>query len=318
MDKLNNEEVNSETTEYGLTGHGEKLCKPPSEGSEDGLLCVGEVESQKLKVERREGTFLPVDLLRDGARELGVELKDDQIELLDRFAWLVVETNRTLNLTRITEPREIVTGHYLDSFTCLAATKIKPGSRVIDVGAGAGFPGIPIKIARPDLSMTLLDSSAKKLKFIEDAVALLSDCRGEAFAKRSDDTTGYVANASPLQVTLVHARAEEAGRDPAHREAYDVAFARALADMKTLAELCLPLVKVGGALIAQKSEGADEEIEAARAIVGQLGGRIDKIARIKIPNTDITRWLVVVSKVKPTPPEFPRPYSRIAKKRGKT
>lgn len=320
MDKLNREKVNSDTTEYGLTEQsntGSKLRKPPSEDSEDGLLCVGGVESQKLKVESREGTFLPVDVLRDGARELGIELTDAQIELLDRFAALVVETNRALNLTRITEPREIVTGHYLDSFTCLAAAKIKTGSRVIDVGAGAGFPGIPIKIARPDLSMTLLDSSAKKLKFIEDAMAVLSDCRGEAFAKRSDDTTGCVANASPLQVTLVHARAEEAGRDPAHRETYNVAFARALADMKTLAELCLPLVKVGGVLIAQKSEGADEEIEAAKPLIGQLGGKIEKIVRIAIPYTDITRQLVVVWKVKHTPPEFPRPYSRIADKRRK-
>ena len=298
MDKMNSEEVNSETTEYGLTGQpntGSRLCKPPSEASEDGLLCVGEVESQKLKVESWEGSFLPAEMFRDGARELGVELSDDQIELLDRFAALVVETNRTLNLTRITEPAEIVTGHYLDSFTCLAATKIKPGSRVIDVGAGAGFPGIPIKIARPDLSMTLLDSSAKKLKFIEAALA----------------TLGIEG------VTLVHARAEEAGRDPAHRETYNVAFARALADMKTLAELCLPLVKVGGVLIAQKSEGADEEIEAAKPLIGQLGGKIEKIVRIAIPYTDITRRLVVVWKVKPTPPQFPRPYSRIADKRRK-
>lgn len=296
MDILNSEQVNSGKTEYGLTEQsntGSKLRKPPSDASEDGLLAVRGVESGELKVESPEGWFLPVELLRDGARELGIELSDAQIKQLDRFAALLVETNRSLNLTRITEPSEIVTGHYLDSLTCLAACNIPHGARVIDVGTGAGLPGIPIKIARPDLDMTLLDSSGKKLRFIEGAVASLG-------------VTG---------VTLVHARAENAGRDPAHREAYDVAVTRALADMKTLAELCLPLVKVGGVLIAQKSEGADEEIDAARAILGQLGGRIDRVERIRIPRTDITRRLVVVFKTKTTPADYPRPYSRIAKNR---
>lgn len=306
MDKLKTEEVNSATTEYGLTEQsntGSKLCKPPLEQSEDGLLCVGG------EVESREGSFLPVDLLRDGARELGIELTDEQIEQLDKFASLLVETNKTLNLTRITEPAEIVTGHYLDSFTCLSAMKIKRGARVIDVGAGAGFPGIPIKIVRPDLKVTLLDSSRKKLKFIEDAISAINTCSGRSPSRPGGD------GEPPLQVTIVHARAEEAGRDPAHREAYNVVFARALADMKTLAELCLPLVKLGGVVIAQKSEGADGEIETAKPLIGQLGGKIKKIARIAIPHTDITRQLVVVWKANPTPPQFPRPYSRIARTR---
>jgi len=305
MDKLNNEEVNSGITEYGLTEQsntGSKLCKPPLEQSEDGLLCVHGADSGEQRAESPEGSFLPVDLLRDGARELGIELTDDQIELLDKFASLLVETNKTLNLTRITDPTEIVTGHYLDSFTCLAAAKIKRNARVIDIGTGAGFPGIPIKIARPDLNMTLLDASGKKLKFIEGAV--------ESQKLKVESWEGTCS--------LVHARAEEAGRDPAHREVYDVAFARALADMKVLAELSLPLVKVGGMLIAQKSEGADEEIDSARALIGQLGGRIEKIERIRIPCTEITRRLVVISKVKPAPPEFPRPYSRISRKRRET
>jgi 16S rRNA (guanine527-N7)-methyltransferase len=291
MDTLDSEQVNNGKTEYGLTGQtntGSKLRRPPLDSSEDGLLAVRGVESGKLKVQSPEGPFLPVDVLRGGARELGTELDDARIGLLDRFASLLVETNRTLNLTRITEPAEIVTGHYLDSLTCLAAFDIPQGARVIDVGTGAGFPGIPIKIARPDLDVTLLDSSAKKLKFIESAAAEIS-----------------------VEVNVVHARAEDAGRNAAHREAYDVAVTRALADMKTLAELCLPLVRVGGVLIAQKSEDTGDEIDAARPIIGQLGGRIDEIARIAIPGTEITRRLVVVSKAKLTPPEFPRAYSRI-------
>lgn len=240
-----------------------------------------------------EETFLPLELLRDGARELGVELSDTQLAQLDAFASQLVETNKTLNLTRITEPEEIVTEHYLDSFTCLAAAKIKQGSRVIDIGTGAGFPGAPIKIARPDLDVTLLDSSGKKLSFINETLKSIG-----------------IEDAG-----LVHARAEEAGRDHEHREKYDVAFARALSEMKVVAELALPLVRVGGLLIAQKSEGADEEIEAARAIIGQLGGRIEKIVRVSIPHTDIVRQLVVVWKTKPTPQQFPRAYSRIARAR---
>jgi len=244
-------------------------------------------------VESPEWRFLPIEVLKDGARELGIELTDTQISQLDRFASLLVETNESLNLTRITEPAEIVTGHYLDSLTCLAAYDIPHGARVIDIGTGAGFPGIPIKIARPDIDLTLLDSSRKKLKFIEAAAAEIG-----------------------IDVTLLHARAEEAGRDPAHRDAYDIAVTRALADMKMLAELCLPLVKVGGVLIAQKSDDAGSEIDAARPIIGQLGGRVDEIARIRIPQTDIVRLLAVISKTKPTPGQFPRAYSKIARRKG--
>ena len=252
-------------------------------------------------------SFLPLNALREGAKELGIGLSDYQLQQLDFYAQLLVETNKTLNLTRITDPAEIVTQHYLDSLTCLAAYKVKPGARVIDIGTGAGFPGIPIEIARPDLDLTLLDSSAKKLKFIEGAAVEILRSGGSPSPPSRDLDR-------PLQITTLHARAEEAGRDPLHRESYDVAFARALADMKVLAELALPLVKVGGILIAQKSEGAEEEIDAARPLIGQLGGKIESIKRIPIPSTDITRLLVVISKVKPTPPQFPRPYAKMIRR----
>ncbi len=296
MDRLHNEKVNSDTTEYGLTEQsntGSKLRKPPLEQSEDGLLCVPEDEGGEQRAEGSGETLIPTELLREGAHELGVELDDLQLAQLEAFASRLIETNKALNLTRITEPEEIVSGHYLDSFTCLAATKIKQGSRVIDIGTGAGFPGVPIKIARPDLDVTLLDSSRKKLKFIEEALASIS-------------ING---------VELIHARAEEAARNREHRERYDVAFARALSEMKVVAELALPLVRVGGILVAQKSEGADEEIDAARAIIGQLGGRIEKTVRVSIPHTEIVRQLVVVWKTKPTPPQFPRAFAKIARAR---
>lgn len=315
MDKIPNEELNTGKTEYCLTEQmntGSKLCKPPLEQSEDGLLCVHgaksgewEAEGREQRAESPEGNLLPIEMLKDGARELGIELSDDQLWQLDRFAQLLVKANKTLNLTRITDPTEIVVSHYLDSFTCLAAVKIKPNARVIDIGTGAGFPGVPVKIVRSDLDVTLLDSAAKKLKFVESALCELA----ESSKQRAESPEG-----GPISCRLVHARAEEAGRDSAHREHYDVAFARALADMKVLAELALPLVKVGGILIAQKSEGADEEIDAARPLIGQLGGRIENIRRIAIPSTDIIRQLVVIIKAKPTPPQFPRPYAQITRK----
>jgi len=238
--------------------------------------------------------FLPLEVLWAGASELGIELSDDQLDLLDRFASFLIETNRTLNLTRITDPELIVTDHYLDSLTCLSAVKLAPGSSIIDIGTGAGFPGIPIKIARPDLKLALLDSSLKKLKFIQQAVEMLG----------MED------------VEIIHARAEDAAHNSDYRERYDVAFARALSDMKILAELCLPLVKIGGILVAQKSSAADEEIAAAKPIIGQLGGHVRKIAQIGIPATDIVRQLVVVEKTKNTPEQFPRAYAKITKKKG--
>ena len=237
--------------------------------------------------------FLPLDTLRSGASELGIHLSDEQIDLMDRFASLLVEKNKLFNLTRITEPMEIVSSHYLDSLTCLSAVKIKPGLSAIDIGTGAGFPGIPIKIARPDIHMTLLDSSLKKLRFIEDMVEELG-MEG---------------------VRIIHARAEMIANNPVHREHYDIAFARALSEMKVLAELCLPLVNVGGSLIAQKSDTTDEEISAAKPIIGQLGGKIEKIIRVTIPGTDITRRIVVVSKIESTPVQFPRTYAKITQKK---
>ena len=244
--------------------------------------------------------FLPLELLRSGASELGIELTQTQLEQFESFAELLVETNREFNLTRITEPREIVTNHYLDSLTCLQAVEIERGSRLIDIGTGAGFPGIPIKIARPDLNLALLESSRKKAGFVSSAIAELG----------------------LEKVEVVCTRAEDAGRETGLREKYDVAVTRALSEMKVLAELCLPLVRVGGCLVAQKStdvsglgcpETTGGELDEARAIIGQLGGSLEKVVGVTIPHTDVTRRLVVVRKVRPTPERFPRAYAKISK-----
>ncbi len=237
--------------------------------------------------------FLPLELLDSGASELGIELTQAQLELFDSYARMLVEANRKFNLTRITEPREIVTNHYLDSLTCLKAVEIERGSSVADVGTGAGFPGIPIKIARPDLALTLLESSRKKAGFVSSAVTELG----------LED------------VEVVSKRAEDAGRDARFRERYDVAVARAVSEMKVLAELCLPLVRVGGSMIAQKGPDVADELDAARALIGQLGGAVEKVAELTIPQTDVGRRVVVVRKARRTPEMFPRPWSRIGTKR---
>lgn len=237
--------------------------------------------------------FLPIDLLRTGARDLGIELADDQLDQLDRFAEMLVETNRRLNLTRITDPEEIVTGHYLDSLTCLPTFSPSDGAKCIDVGAGGGFPGIPIAIARPDLAVTLLDAARKRVDFLARAAAELG----------------------LTNVRAHHGRAEDLGRDRSHRESYDVAWARAVAEMQVLVELCLPLVRVGGAFVAQKSEDVADEVADAKPLAGQLGGGTPEIRRIRIPHTQISRSIVVVRKTRRTPPAFPRPYARIMRRR---
>ena len=232
-------------------------------------------------------------MLKSGSAELGIEFSDYQLELLDEFASFLVQVNEHLNLTRITQPDEIVISHYLDSLTCLSALDVKPDAKVIDIGTGAGFPGIPIKIARPDINITLTDGTSKKIKFISDAVEKLG-------------LDG---------IELVSARAEDLGHKIKYREKFDVAYARALSELKVVVELCLPFVKVGGHLVAQKSTDIDEELSVARAMIGQLGGAISDVAAICIPHTDIERKLVIIEKIKPTSREFPRAYSKIV--RGK-
>lgn len=239
-------------------------------------------------------SFLPLDALASGASELGIELSGVQLDAMDRFASRLVEANARFNLTRITDPGAIVTSHYLDSFLYLWSLDIAHGSRLIDVGAGAGFPGIPIKIARPDLHVVLLDSTAKKVRFMEEALSALSLEAAEA----------------------LHGRAEEIAHDRAHRERYDVVVARALSELKVLTELCVPLARLGGSIVASKGEDIDSELTDARPIIGRLGGVVEKTVRTRIPGTDTGRKLVVIRKSKPTPGEFPRAYARIIKRKG--
>ncbi len=230
------------------------------------------------------------------ATEYGAALTPEQAERFDVYARLLVEWNEKMNLTAITDPEGMLVKHFVDSLT-LAPFLPEGGFSLIDVGTGAGFPGVPVAILRPDCRLTLLDSLNKRLTFLDTV------CR----------ETG-------LSATLIHARAEEGGQNPKLRETYDVACARAVANLPVLSEYCLPFVKVGGRFIALKGPDADRErTEAARGI-GVLGGKIADVTALTLPAEPIPgiepmeRRLVVVNKVKPTPAAYPRHGSKISKK----
>ncbi len=235
------------------------------------------------------------DLFARVAAQYGVEVSGETIEKLDIYARLLVEWNEKMNLTAITDPVGIAVKHFADSLT--AASLLPEGKfSLIDVGTGAGFPGVPLALYRPDCKLTLLDSLNKRLTFLET-----------------------VCREVDIPVTLIHARAEEGGLNPDLREKYDVACARAVAALPTLSEYCLPFVKVGGRFLALKGPDADRELEDARRGVGILGGKVIEVKALTIPAQPIEgvepmeRRLVHIEKIKHTPATYPRHGSKIKK-----
>lgn len=222
------------------------------------------------------------------AAEYGFTLTPAQLEQFDRYAALLVEWNEKMNLTAITQPREIVIKHFLDSILALKAVEQAPGARLVDVGSGAGFPSVPMLILRPDLRLTLLDSLNKRLVFLE---ALLGELG--------------------LEATRLHARAEEAGRG-AQRGQFDCATARAVAQLNKLSEYCLPLVKEGGVFLALKGADGRAEAAAATKAIHTLGGTLGEMQDYALPDGD-KRTLVVIKKTSQTPPKYPRPSAQISK-----
>jgi 16S rRNA (guanine527-N7)-methyltransferase len=234
-----------------------------------------------------------VNRLADGARRLDIPLTDDQLGLYQVYYETLIEWNQRVNLTRIIDYEEVQTKHFLDSLSCwevikhawaMSSTGPDVSLQVIDVGSGGGFPGVVLKIASPALRLTLLEAKGKKAEFLRVLVERLG----------------------LADVVVISTRAEEVGRDARHRERYDLALARALAGMATLAELTLPLVRVGGLVIAQKGENPAGEVNAAQKAILTLGGQIEKIAPVVIPGLDGARHLVVLKKVSPTPIKYPR------------
>ncbi len=226
--------------------------------------------------------------LADDAARLGVTLNADQEAQFEQLAAELVCWNAHTNLTAITDPEGVRVRHFLDSLT----VPVRPDDRVIDVGTGAGFPGLPLALAHPSLRVTLLEATGKKIAFLEHMIELLG-----------------LTNA----VTL-HARAEDAGQHPAHRAAYDLAVARAVARLPVLLEYLLPLVRVGGRCIAMKGITAHEEAESARRALRTLGGRLIGIETVMLPGVAEPHHLVMVEKTASTPPLYPRKPGTPSKK----
>ena len=220
--------------------------------------------------------------MRQYGAMIGLELVEEKLDQLDEYARFLVEYNEKVNLTAITDPDEIIRKHFADSLQLLAQVPMAQGARLIDVGTGAGFPSLPLKIARPDLQVTLLDSLNKRIVF--------------------------------LQAETIHARAEEAGRRPQLREGFDFATARAVSHLRELSEYCLPFVKVGGSFLAMKGPEVEQELEEGERAVKLMGGRVGQVIHYELPEIGEGRTLLVIPKERPTPKEYPRPSAKIAKK----
>ena len=215
---------------------------------------------------------------------LGISLSDKNIAAFICYANELVAWNRKMNLTAIVDPNDIRCKHFLDSLSCHLVMQNTPIQQVVDVGSGAGFPGLPLKLLYPEMNLTLVESVKKKTWFTAHMVEVLR-MRG---------------------VEVITGRAEKVGQDPSHRERYDWAISRAVAGLPTLVEYLLPLVKVGGRALAQKGEGTEKEVADARQAIDILGGRLGRIVPVDLPGVDETRNLVVIEKVAPTPENYPR------------
>ena len=225
-----------------------------------------------------------LSLLITGCEELGISLDETQRQQFIDFYEYLIEKNKVMNITGITEFQEVLVKHFLDSLSCVKAWDIKNAETLIDVGTGAGFPGIPLKIAFPHLQMCLLDSLKKRVGFLEETFVVL---------KLKD-------------IRAVHGRAEEFAKKKEYREKYDLCVSRAVSNLSTLTEYCLPFVKCGGCFISYKSGKVQEEIEAGKNAVRLLGGEIKDTVFFTLPQSDIERSLILIEKRKPTPGRYPR------------
>ena len=225
-----------------------------------------------------------MDRLNSITKQFGLELSDKQIEQFSKYYDILVEWNKVMNLTAITEKEDVIIKHFADSLLLSKYKDLHENIDVIDVGTGAGFPGIPLKIAFPELNITLMDSLNKRLKFLDEVI----------------DELGL------QDIHTVHSRAEDGGRNKDLREHFDVTVSRAVANLATLVEYNLPFVKVGGYFVAYKSGDIDEELVNAKKAVSVLGGTIEEVKKFQLPGTDIDRSLVYIKKVKPTSGKFPR------------
>lgn len=218
-----------------------------------------------------------------GLPAIHLELSEQQVDTLCAFGKLLLEKNQVMNLTAITDPKEVARLHFLDSMALLDVADLA-GKRVVDVGCGAGFPGVPLKIAQPAMDLTLLDSLGKRMTWLGEVLPQLG-----------------------VEAACVTARAEEFAAD--HREQYDFATSRAVARLNILCELCLPLVRVGGAFLAMKGAAAQEELDEAKGAIAKLGGKLERVYEYTVG--DAVHRVVIIRKVKNTPKQYPRRYAKI-------
>jgi len=229
-------------------------------------------------------------LLTTGLAQLGIVPPDGSVDALVRYGDLLLARNQVMNLTAITAPDDVATLHFLDSAALLKAADFR-GKRVLDVGTGAGFPGLALKLLEPSLSLTLLDSLGKRVDWLATVCADLG----------------------LDEVCCLHARAEEQGLAPDYRDSFDLVTSRALAPLRLLAELCMPFVSVGGYFLAMKSTDCGEEVSDAMKALRLMGGKVLSPYDYNIPHTDIIHRVVVVNKVVPTPRGYPRRWAKIQK-----
>ncbi|NMA85743.1 MAG: 16S rRNA (guanine(527)-N(7))-methyltransferase RsmG [Tissierellia bacterium] len=233
-----------------------------------------------------------VNTLIEGAKELNIELNPAQIEKFVLYKKLLQEWNERINITSIVEDEEIDIKHFMDSIIPIKTNLFMGKIKVIDIGTGGGFPGIPLKILNEDLDIILLDSTQKKVKFLEEVIEKL-DLKN---------------------IRAYHGRAEEMGRDIVFREKYDIAISRAVASLDTLAEYSLPFVNVGGYFISMKGPDVEEELEDGKNAIKILGGKVKAVEKFQLPNTDIIHSLIIIEKIKNTPTKYPRAGGKPRKK----
>ena len=231
-------------------------------------------------MEQRDNSAFLADL-----KEWNIELNDTQLMQLEKYYEMLVEKNKVMNLTAITEYEDVLKKHFLDS---LALSQLMPISdkkyKLLDMGTGAGFPGIPLKIVFPDLEVTLMDSLNKRIVFLQEVISEIG-------------LTG---------ITAIHGRAEEAALKPEYREKFDFCVSRAVARLVSLSEFCIPFVKQGGYFIPYKSGEIKEELQEAKFAIRELGAEVKKVQEYTLPNSDINRTLIQIEKLKQTPKKYPR------------
>ncbi len=224
------------------------------------------------------------DFLANAAKEYQLPISPEQIEAYHQYYQLLIEWNEKINLTAITEPNAVAVKHIIDSLSCYDPKIFHPGAKLIDVGTGAGFPGLPLKIWQKDLNVTLLDSLQKRVNFL----------------------TTVVEQLGLENVEVIHSRAEERAKQGLYRERYDIAVSRAVAKLSVLSELCMPFVKVGGYFIALKGAQYQEEINDGKCAIQLLGGEVETVVPIKLPGLDDIRAVIYIKKIKATPHGYPR------------